>query len=133
MDKTDLSDFKSLFIDTARKHIDTMQSSLLALQKTPSDSDLMNQIYIASHSLKGESLAMGYMTNATVSQLIEKIFHAAKEKSLILTPEILTTVQKSVEELSRSIACIEKEDKECVLSDERMALEKVSGISLTDV
>jgi len=130
MDTTDLSDFKSLFIDTARKHIETMQVSLIGLQKTPTNIVLMNNIYIAAHSLKGESLAMGYMTNAAVSQLIEKIFHAAKDAAFVLTSEILETVLQSAGELSRSIDCIEKEDKECVLNDQRMTLEKVSGVSL---
>lgn len=130
MDKTDYSDFKSLFIDTARKDIETMKSSLAALMKSPVDTDVMNRIYIASHSLKGKSLAMGYMTNATVAQLIEKIFYSAKDGTIKLNPQILSTVLRSVEKLSESIDCVEKTDKECIVSDARTDLEKVSGISL---
>lgn len=130
MSTTDFSEFKSLFVATARKHLENIRTALSSLKKNTGDKDAMNNIYIAAHSLKGESLAMGYMTNSAVSQLIEKIFHAAKDGSLTLTDPILTTTLQSVEKLSDSIDCVEKEDKECILTDEQMSLEKVSGISL---
>lgn len=129
MDKTKISDFKALFITTARKHIETIRLSLDVLQKNFFDFEAINRIYIASHSFKGESLAMGYMTNASIAQLIERIFHAAKDRKLVLNPQILTAVLRSVAKLSESVDCVEKEDKECIFSNERMELEKVTGIS----
>ncbi len=131
MNANDLSEFKQLFIDTARKQIEKMTQALSSLEKNQSDTGAMNILYIAAHSLKGESLALGYMTNASVSQLVEKIFHGAKDGQLTVTNELLSAVCMVVNKLSESIDCVEKEDKECIFTKERLTLEKISGIALT--
>ncbi|MDP3941009.1 MAG: hypothetical protein Q8Q49_01730, partial [bacterium] len=61
---------------------------------------------------------------------LEKIFFAAKEGKILLTDDLLSAVTAAVNKLSESIDCIERENKECVLNNERMLLEKVSGITL---
>ena len=131
MDPNDLKQFKALFIETAKKHIASMQSAIIALQKNTTDPIAINSCYIAAHSLKGESLSLGHMSNAAVSQLLEMIFYATKEGKLAVTGDLLSAVTTAVNKLSDSIDSVEKEDKECVLNDERLLLEKTSGITLT--
>ncbi|MBI2442788.1 MAG: Hpt domain-containing protein [Candidatus Levybacteria bacterium] len=130
MDNSDLSAFKALFVETARKQIAEMQTFLRELSANTNDRNAVNHMYIAAHSLRGESLAMGYFTNGSLAHLLEKIFQGAKDKSFTLTPAILTEVSTAVQKLSESIDSIEREDKECALNDERMALEKLTGIML---
>lgn len=130
MDATDISSFKKLFIDTAKGHVESMRGAVAQLLQNNSNQEAMNQFYIASHSVKGESLAMGYMGTGALAQLLEKIFHAAKDGKILLTPELLDGVKKAIDKLSASLDSIEKEDKECVLNDERLLLESLSGISL---
>lgn len=130
MDTTDIASFKKLFLETARGHILSIRNALTELSSLSDKQEALNQIYIASHSIKGECLAMGYMDTGALAQLIEKISHAAKDGKLALTPELLEGIKKAVDKLLASIDSIEREEKECVLNEERLLLEKLSGISL---
>jgi two-component system chemotaxis sensor kinase CheA len=132
MSSDDFVQFKTLFLKTAREHLDSIRLAVDTLRKTPDNTETMNAVYIAAHSVKGESLALGYQTNASLAQLIEKVFHAGRDGEIKITPEILDAVSTAVEKLSSSIDSIEREDKEDSLNEARMQLEKISGIHLTE-
>lgn len=130
MGGTDISTFKALFVSTARDQLVVMKENLQHLQSDLKNAQAIEKVFIASHSLKGESFAIGHMSTGTLCQMVEKIFYAAKEQQLVLTLDLLAAVNTAVSKVEESIACIEKENKELVLNEEVMRLEKVSGIAL---
>lgn len=128
----DLSSFKNLFLQTSRDHLKTLEIVLGSLQKEPSSISLCEQGHIAAHSLKGESLAMGYMTTGALARLLERVFWSAKEKAIVLNSDTIQEMSRAVASLFSSINAIEQENKETVLNDALMSLEKVSGISANE-
>ncbi len=128
MDSTDLSSFKPLYLKTAREHIQTLKDVFLQLKTLPTDFGLLEKAYIASHSLRGESMAIGFMSTGSLCLILERIFHNLKEGTLMITPSLQGTLQEAVDKLEESIDCIEKENKEPVLNETLLSLEQASGI-----
>ena len=124
MSDTDFKAFKGLFIQTARGHLQDIASALRILHSDPDDQEAVYAAYIGLHSLKGECFALGYMSTGTLCQTIEKLFQRMRDHTLTLTPLLLTAITFALARLDESVASIQTEDKELVLSDALMKLEK---------
>ena len=68
--KNDLSFFKDLYIQTANEYLANLQNGIRQLPSNPKNNELINQIYIDVHSLKSQSIAMGYKNTGVLSRLI---------------------------------------------------------------
>ncbi|MFO0940851.1 MAG: Hpt domain-containing protein [Pirellulales bacterium] len=51
----DLSRFRAAFFTEAEEHLQQMETALLQLENSPKDSELLNTIFRAAHSIKGGS------------------------------------------------------------------------------
>ncbi len=68
----DLSQFRDLFVDEGRQYLQTLNQSLLALEQTPSNLGLVEEMFRAAHSLKGGAATMGY-------DLLSELAHEAED------------------------------------------------------
>ena len=57
----DTSKYKTLYLQEVSGHLSGIESGLLALEKNPSDSAVIDQLFRFYHSIKGMSASMGYM------------------------------------------------------------------------
>ena len=60
----DVSQYLEIFIDESNEHLQSLSDQLLILEKEPENSDTINEIFRAAHSLKGMAGTMGYKENA---------------------------------------------------------------------
>ena len=51
----DLSRFQESFFTESAEHVETMESGLLELEERPKNLDLLNRIFRAAHSIKGNA------------------------------------------------------------------------------
>ncbi len=65
------AEYKEAFLAEAREHLSNLNRSLLTLEKTPTDSDSIKEIFRAAHTLKGMSATMGYEPMARLSHEME--------------------------------------------------------------
>jgi chemotaxis protein histidine kinase CheA len=130
MGNNDLSAFKALFLKTARTQIKTIKEAISVLEHFPKDQQALEKMYIASHSLKGETLAMSYASTGKVSFLLQKITQQAQENVLQLTPELLNLIKQAVSSIEMSLENIEKTDSELDLQDTQNKLVQISGITI---
>ena len=79
MSTVDLSKFKTLYNQTALEYVKKLEDTVTLLRTDAANKNAMNEIYIAAHSLKSQSLMMGYLSLAQASLLIERFFHALRE------------------------------------------------------
>lgn len=56
----DMSAYRDMFVSEAREHLQSFNESLLALEKSPSSMDVIQEIFRSAHTLKGMSASMGY-------------------------------------------------------------------------
>lgn len=71
---TDSHQYREIFIEEAREHIDTLTKSLLILEKDPQDIEIVNMLFRSAHSLKGSSSMMGYKDIQELTHAMEDIF-----------------------------------------------------------
>ena len=99
MATTDLSNYKALYLQTAKEYAANLSAGCESLEKNILDKDALNQLHISSHSLKSQSQVMGHADIANICLNIEKISKDAMDGIVGLTDEIITNIKKSVEEL----------------------------------
>ena len=129
----DLSSYKSLYLQTARENLAVVRNGLLMVRLNPDDRESLKKMHISAHSVKGQSLAMGYEKTAMYCRLIEYVFRDALEKKLALTPEIISCLKDSLTQVESSLDSIEKNGKEIDLLEQQKELGKMCGIKVPDV
>ena len=53
-----MSEYKDMFIEEAREHLQTLNQTLVDFEEDPKNADAMNQIFRAAHTLKGMAAAI---------------------------------------------------------------------------
>lgn len=109
MAQTNLSDYKNLYLQTAKEYINKMLISLDQLSKDVSDKEALNNLHIASHSLKSQSQVMGFTDMTILSGTIEKKSNDILNRIGGVDSVFLSLLRKTIDELSLKLTEIEKE------------------------
>lgn len=78
----DVSEYKNLYIKTAKEYISKIDLLLTKKRSEINDEDV-NNLYIDVHSLAGQSNAMGYGTIAKLCKIVEERLKSIKETNQI--------------------------------------------------
>ena len=78
----DMSEYKGEFVNEAREHLEILNQSLLDLEHDQSNTDLLNNIFRAAHTLKGSSATMGYTNVNTLTHRMENVLDAIREPTV---------------------------------------------------
>lgn len=99
MGDINLSDYKNLYLQTAKEYMDKISVSLSQLSKDVLNKEAIKNLHIASHSLKSQSQVMGYGDIADLCMGIEKISNDALQGVNQLNNEAILNIKKEVEKL----------------------------------
>lgn len=99
------------FIDEANDHLNTIEQGLVNLQDTLSDSEMINAVFRAAHSVKGGAAMLGFDGIQQTSHRLEDYFKILKENSTIqvdqkleaLLLKVLDTLQELIKQLETSL------------------------------
>ena len=67
----DVSQYLEIFLDEAKEHLENLNTQILKLEQEPEDTDTINEIFRAAHSLKGMAGTMGYKRMQTLTHDME--------------------------------------------------------------
>jgi chemotaxis protein histidine kinase CheA len=67
------------FIEEAREHLDTIEQCLIDLQATMDDTERLNELFRAAHSVKGGAAMLGFEAIQKVGHHLEDAFKLLKE------------------------------------------------------
>jgi len=84
----DMSQFKELFIEEAREHLQDLNQTLLQLEKGPSDVEPLNEIFRLAHTLKGMAATMGYDDMARLAHAMEDLLYELRQGKLEIRTEL---------------------------------------------
>ena len=112
MAQTILSDYKNLYIQTAKEYVEKMSLSLSQLSGDVSNKEALNNLHIASHSLKSQSQVMGFTDIASLSENIEKTSNDILNKVVQIDDKFVVFLKNSIDKISLSLTQIEKGDAE---------------------
>lgn len=69
----DLSQFRQVFIEESYEGLDNMEQALMALDINAIDSETINAIFRAAHSIKGGGATFGYSALAGFTHVLETL------------------------------------------------------------
>jgi chemotaxis protein histidine kinase CheA len=125
MTPADRAKYKTLYLQTSRQYLEKIEQALsMFLNDQHSDEDL-KELFIAAHSLAGQSMVIGYTHIGEYASTLQKVV----EEKRTSDKAVLEAIQTGVQKIADSFEEIEKNDKELDLSEEIKELEKKAGIT----
>ncbi len=95
----DVSQYLEIFIDETKEHLQSLNENLLVLEKEPENSDTINEIFRAAHSLKGMAGTMGYKTMQELTHKWEDVFSEVRNGKMKVTPDLVDVLFKGLDKL----------------------------------
>jgi chemosensory pili system protein ChpA (sensor histidine kinase/response regulator) len=93
-DKSGVIDF---FLIEAGEHLQNLNRGLLSLEKSPSDMDLIDELFRAAHTLKGSASMMGFQGVSDVSHTAEDMLGQFRSGGIPICKETLNFLFASVD------------------------------------
>lgn len=100
----ELKEILNIFRIESEEIIERLNNTLLNLEKSPANKDLIVLLFRDAHSLKGAARMIGFSNTQNLAHKIEDILGLAKDNQLQLTPEIADIMYKSVDLISKIIS-----------------------------
>ncbi len=104
MENIDLSQFFGIFFEEAEEHLENMESLLLNLDLVAPDSEDLNAIFRAAHSIKGGSGTFGFTDMADLTHEAETLLDRVRKSELVLTRAMVDCLLSSKDVLTEMIA-----------------------------
>jgi len=108
MGQINLSDYKDIYLKTAKEYIDKMLSAYSKLSKDSQDKEAIIIAHLSSHSLKGQSQIMGFTKLVDLCESIEEPLENILKGAKVMDSEFLTFLKKSVDDINSELNLIEK-------------------------
>ncbi|HKN88432.1 MAG TPA: chemotaxis protein CheA [Nitrospiraceae bacterium] len=101
--KIDLSRFQAAFFEESAEHVTTMEEGLLQLERRPDDLDLINRIFRAAHSIKGNSGMFKLTAITEFTHLLENLLDHLRTGQRTLTKPVMDALLESTDGLKHLI------------------------------
>lgn len=98
--------YLSVFIDESKEYIQTLNDSLLKLEKDYEDSEAINETFRALHTLKGMSGTMGFESMSKLCHKMEQLLDRIRSKKIKLDSTMLDRLFAGVDILEKMIDSI---------------------------
>jgi len=82
---------REIFREEALDLLSELESSLLELETSPQDMDLVNQVFRALHTIKGSGAMFGFDDIADFTHALESVFDKLRNQELEVTRELIST------------------------------------------
>lgn len=93
----DLQQFYQTFFQESEEHIENLESSLLRLEESPEDKELLNSIFRSAHTIKGTSGSLGLTSISEFTHLIETLLDKLRNQEMRADSELIGLILKSVD------------------------------------
>lgn len=122
-----MEEFKKKFLEEAFEHINDLEESLLLLENTPDDKELIERVFRAMHSLKGGGAMFGFENVTEFTHNLENIYDSVRNEKMTLTSELFDLTLQSVDHLKNLVG--EDSETEENLSIHRTLLDQIMTYS----
>lgn len=95
----DMKQFHSVFFEESQEHLDEMEHLLLNLDVSNPDSEQLNTIFRAAHSIKGGAGIFGFDALVSVTHVMESLLDKIRQGKMNITAELVDLFLASVDVL----------------------------------
>ena len=103
----DVTQYLEIFLDETREHLEALNKHILNLEENPEDSDTINEIFRAAHSLKGMAGTMGYKRMQNLTHDMENVFTEIRNGAMKVSSSLIDTLFQSLDALEEYTANIQ--------------------------
>ncbi len=95
----DVSQYLEIFIDETKEHLQSLNEQLLILETEPENTETINEIFRAAHSLKGMAGTMGYKRMQRLTHDMENVFSEIRSGNMKVTADLVDVLFKGLDAL----------------------------------
>lgn len=95
----DMSQYLEIFIEETKEHLQSLNQSLLQVEKKPDDTTILNEIFRVAHTLKGMSGTMGFNKMARLTHHMEDVLHVLRNNKIKVNPGLIDLLFKCLDAL----------------------------------
>ena len=95
----DVSQYLEIFLDESNEHLQTLSDQLIILEKEPDNSDTINEIFRAAHSLKGMDGKMGYKRMQNLTHDMENVFSEVRNGNMEVNSNLVDVLFQCLDAL----------------------------------
>jgi len=103
----DVSQYLEIFIDETKEHLQSLNEQLLILEKEPDNTETINEIFRAAHSLKGMAGTMGYKRMQRLTHDMENVFSEIRNGKMKVSANLVDILFKGLDALESYLANIQ--------------------------
>ena len=105
-------DVSQYFIDESNEHLQSLSDQLMILEKEPENSDTINEIFRAAHSLKGMAGTMGYKRMQNLTHDMENVFSEVRNGNIKVTSDMCDVLFQCLDALENYVSNIQNTQDE---------------------
>ncbi len=117
----DVSQYLEIFIDETSEHLQNLSQQLMSLEEEPGNSDTINEIFRAAHSLKGMAGTMGFKRMQHLTHVMENVFSEIRNGKMSVTANLVDVLFQCLDALETYLESIQQtsdegtEDNEAII------------------
>lgn len=108
----DVSQYLEIFIDESNEHLQTLSDQLIILEKEPDNTDTINEIFRAAHSLKGMAGTMGYKRLQNLTHDMENVFSEVRNGNMKVNSNLVDVLFQCLDALEMYLTNIRETQDE---------------------
>lgn len=125
--------YRVIFLHTASSYIKKLQQTVVNLINDSSDPTIIEDAYLATHSLKSECLMMQYKNLANFFLLLETLFRGKRDNKFQFTKEMLFLTTDELEKLLEALPSLVNENITYDISQTYQKLQVLSGVTVQEL
>ena len=107
-DSTD-HDLLSIFRDEVGEYLSTLNSTLLQIETSAADAEVLRELNRVAHSMKGAARAVGLKVIETIAHYMEDVFDAALNDHLGLSPDVCDLLYDGLDLIQNTVDGVEND------------------------
>lgn len=104
----DMDEYKEMFAVESAEHLQSMNDALLSLEKDPANSETINVMFRAAHTLKGMSATMGYTNIKELTHNMENLMDRVRKNEIELDSSAIDVLFECLDTLEKMVETPEK-------------------------
>ncbi len=108
----DISQYLEIFIEESKEHLQSLNESLLELEKNTDNVELINEVFRVAHTLKGMAATMGYKRMQKLTHDMENVLSEIRNGNIAVTTELLDILFQCLDALEQYVDSIVESSSE---------------------
>ncbi len=102
----DMTQYLQIFIEESNEHVQSLNQSLLQLEKDPGDNSVLNEIFRVAHTIKGMAGTMGFTKMTKLTHDMENVLQAIRNNEINVTSDLVDVLFKCLDALENYVSTI---------------------------